>query len=758
VVDHHRTHNFGKFALFALFVHIRARSGIALDCVPPATQDRTVCEQRESNRRNVGSGQQKKSDTRQKSEKLVTLSDGRKTCRFKPSQLIDIRCWYCYRKISTCQTHTARRRLNALIVENGSQAHVTRLRFHDWLVVVVPSKRLFQSLLRIPPSVCKQPTQACMTDSAPNPVTGTTATPRATAPGSSATAPGSMDTKHSNSSATTEAASGSSNAAICSSANQPIAKTPQPGSVNGKVLDGKVAAKYGGAAQSNGLEGGKGARSSNEYAVTATKGSAAAGGRSNAAAIPNKSSSWADDQDEEERLAAAFAPTSVSNPAARCRADGPAITNAAVNKAGTHAKSTVEQAGANGTSAVNKAGTHVKAAVGNAGATGKSAVSDGKAGGNGNGHNVGAHANAGANAGADGAGNAVIGDADAHANAKADVRAKNHGTNHANRKGKSNKGINAVESGSGGGGGESGSNAVEVLTDEKRVGESESGPGYVLWSDESLDVVTQYLWKQSPIKTLLRPRYDSNTCEQVKGQYVTVLFPRVAAEIARSIVSFNNAAVRKKGQPQRLVVTKIMSLPLDDRDQPDHSTQYPDSIFLRLPMRMPWKPMKKHLEDFFDRIRGKGLVEPHQIQIDIPLTSDGLHHRRQCTIRFETKERAERIKAKNPEARVKLSGRVSERHLPLVRYLLHNYTWPLDIPILDNDPDLDAQPNDVGVYPQIPVSHFICCDWDRKRVNRDHRNNRNNRNNRHTSRKNVAATSSNNTATAAAKSSSSPSS
>ena len=217
---------------------------------------------------------------------------------------------------------------------------------------------------------------------------------------------------------------------------------------------------------------------------------------------------------------------------------------------------------------------------------------------------------------------------------------------------------------------------------------------FMLWSREPFENVSAFLAKQSSISTVIRPHGS--------GQYVAAILPRVAEAIKR-LIALNKTT---KKAPN-LIVHKIAHFRLRTTDLPNPELQSTFQFFVRLPKRMPWKPLKKHLDIFFERIRGLGLVEAKQYDIEIPLTSTRSHHRGQCVIWFDTKEQAERKKERQPNRQIKISGRASEKHLPFVRYLLNDSTWFANIPLLDNDP----QPNHPNT--QIPPSYSISCEWDR---------------------------------------------
>lgn len=252
---------------------------------------------------------------------------------------------------------------------------------------------------------------------------------------------------------------------------------------------------------------------------------------------------------------------------------------------------------------------------------------------------------------------------------------------------------------------------------------------FTLSSRQNWVAVNQYLLKLSPIRTFLG-------VTDVENQYVAVLLPRVLQEIHRQIT-----VATKKGTTDKLIVYDLQPLPLTDADLGNWHTHYTDCLYVKLPQRMPHVPLRKHLERFFELIRGKSLVEPKQYEIDIPLTKDGTHHRRQAVIRFFTKEAAERRKKKNPDAQIKMNHRCREVNVAFIRYLFNCHEWPADIPLLDNDPivnqdtlvtkavtkavtvvdddsddDNFADPNP----PQIEPQYAMYCDFNRRQTSQSY--------------------------------------
>jgi hypothetical protein len=199
---------------------------------------------------------------------------------------------------------------------------------------------------------------------------------------------------------------------------------------------------------------------------------------------------------------------------------------------------------------------------------------------------------------------------------------------------------------------------------------------YGLSSDESLPTVQNYLKRQSAIPTFVRQEVVDD--EMVPDRFVAVVVPRVAQDIRRQIstvakkkVNTNNVVVSHP----RLIVNALSEVRIPKSAFPNWRTHYTDSLYVRLPETFPALECRKFIESFFEMIRGKGLVEPKQYDMDIPLDKDGQHQRR-CLIWFKTREAAERRKTKNPDLQIKMNNRCKESSLLFVRHLLNNSLWP----------------------------------------------------------------------------------
>lgn len=262
----------------------------------------------------------------------------------------------------------------------------------------------------------------------------------------------------------------------------------------------------------------------------------------------------------------------------------------------------------------------------------------------------------------------------------------------------------------------------EVKEDDVRVHESV----HLLRTGEdgaTLGEVLAYIEKKvTTIKTVVRPHYTVQG-NKVPGCFVAVLLPIDAKKIQSQIDAANKSQQGggKAGtQRPRTIFSKIEPLRLNASwEWPQVSKQYSDSFFIRIPKRMPIKPVKKHLEDLLSRLRGKNLIEPSQYEIFIPELKK--HHQNQCIVRFQTRTAAERRIKKNPhlKSKIKLSSLADEECLPFVRYIIHNCMWPEEMPLLDNDPDpehdqvdsVDSEP-----APQLEPYYFIVCNWNRRKL------------------------------------------
>jgi hypothetical protein len=274
---------------------------------------------------------------------------------------------------------------------------------------------------------------------------------------------------------------------------------------------------------------------------------------------------------------------------------------------------------------------------------------------------------------------------------------------------------------------EGGNEGGEGAVDNKKAGLTHEYV-YVLTSEATAEVVNNYLLKLMAIPTFVGAHIDAETGEEITGKYEAILMPRTVQDIRRQIANANKKKTSGGGGgggSVRLLVTNIEPLVLVDSELGDWRTHFTDSLFLRLPQRMAAAPLRKHIEKFFELCRGKGLAEPKQYEIDIPMNRDGSHHRRQCVIQFSTREAAERRKNKNPDAQVKMSNRCRESSVAFIRHLLNSHRWPTSIPLLDNDPVINADAGlaeeDDDQNPQIEPQYNISCEFNKRHINSAYR-------------------------------------
>lgn len=207
------------------------------------------------------------------------------------------------------------------------------------------------------------------------------------------------------------------------------------------------------------------------------------------------------------------------------------------------------------------------------------------------------------------------------------------------------------------------------------------------------------------IRTVLR----YNTTAQGKvipGSFVVALLPIDAKKIQQQIDAANKSS---KSQQFRTIFQSIEPLGLDPKfDWPYVAKQYSNSFFIRVPKRMQAKAVKKHVEMLIDGLRGKDLLEPSQVEVEVPLLPNK-HHTGKCVVWVQTRQAAEYRMGKNPNLQLKLGGLADEGNLPFVRFLLNDSEWPDNMPLLNNDPDPASKTGE-----QLEPSYVISCLWNRR--------------------------------------------